>query len=81
MRDSFKSFLNNVYYKLNLAKKDDTIGLYLKEYDEALSRRGTGNFNVFSLPNYFYFVGLAALIIQMSCPESLEEIWETANTF
>ena len=81
MRDSFKSFLNNVYYKLNRAKKDETIGLYFKEYDEALSRRGTGNFNEFSLPNYFYFVGLAALIIQMPCPESLEEIWETANTF
>ncbi len=81
MRDTYKAFLNNVYYKLNNVKKNEDIGYLIREYDVALSRRSSGNYTTFSLPNYFYFIGLAALIIQMPAPQNMTELWQNARRF
>lgn len=81
MRDTYKAFLNNVFYKLNNVKKNEDIGYLVREYDVVLSRRGSGNYTTFSLPNYFYFVGLAALLIQMPTPQTMSELWQDARRF
>ena len=69
----FRFPLNCLEMSIKVAVVEDE-----KHYNNALKRRTTNDEMRFSLPNYFYFVGLASIIIQMPCSgEICEKIAES----
>ena len=81
MRNSYERFKNNVFTKLQSLKYIAGFGKYLVEYDAVLKSRASGESVQFSLPNYFYFVALAAFITRIDAPGECRAIKDEANKY
>ena len=81
MLESFERFKKVVWLRLISLKRMENWGRYLSEYDSVLMNRTAGESMGFSLPNYFYFVALAALITRMDVPGEYGNIKDEANIF
>ncbi|SFP59342.1 hypothetical protein SAMN04487928_10484 [Butyrivibrio proteoclasticus] len=81
MRESFERFKKVVWLKLFTLKRMDNNGKYLAEYDAVLMNRTAGESMGFALPNYFYFVAIAALVTRMDVPGEYGNIKDEANMF
>ena len=78
IKTDFEEYRKKVGYKEYELESNKQIGSVIINYNNALKRRTTNDEMRFSLPNYFYFVGLASIIIQMPCSgEICEKIAES----
>jgi hypothetical protein len=78
IKTDFEEYRKKVGYKEYELESNKQIGSVIRNYNNALKRRTTNDEMRFSLPNYFYFVGLASIIIQMPCSgEICEKIAES----
>jgi hypothetical protein len=81
MRSVFDDFKTKVYDKLLTICRDPKIGFYLNGYNIILLKRTSNNVSGFSFPTFFYFQGLAALIVILEDNENTVEIKKAANRF
>ncbi|WP_029201081.1 hypothetical protein [Oribacterium sp. NK2B42] len=81
IKDSYRSFKTNVWNNIFALQRDEQIGTYVKEYNNVLQKRTSGDPTGFSLPNFFYFEALSALLVSLDVPQKYNGIKEEARNF
>lgn len=88
MKNAFDLFKSSVWNKALSFNKNTEIAFFFKNYNSVLQERTTNKEDVsgtsvsqFTFPTFFYFVGIAALIVQLDEFNDLPEIKKAANKF
>ena len=81
IKSAFASFKTNVWNNIFSLQRDEIIGIYVKEFNKVIQKRASGDPTNFSIPNFFYFEALSALIISLNIPQKYVEIKEKASEY
>lgn len=88
MKNGFDLFKNSVWNKALSFNRNPDIAFFFKDYNTVLLERTTSkgdtsgtSVSQFTFPTFFYFVGIAALIVQLDEFNDLPEIKNVANKF